>query len=243
MIMKRLKKFKMKKILFIGNSHTYMNDMPELVRRMVEDAAGEECQVFMLAYSGRSLKWHMDEEYFSERFNILHGHYDYCIIQECAHPMTEFEDTIKYTHEIIELCKKVNTTPIIFETWAEKDKPENQSEMNRRYRKIAEDEGVKLAPIGEIWSKVLKEFANEPDADLYYKDGAHASGLGDYLVAMTLTKTITGRLPDASFRESFDFTLPDEDWNHVKVSVEDEGITIPENIASIIRDNIEKIFA
>ena len=68
MIMKRLKKFKMKKILFIGNSHTYMNDMPELVRRMVEDAAGEECQVFMLAYSGRSLKWHMDEEYFSERF-------------------------------------------------------------------------------------------------------------------------------------------------------------------------------
>ena len=70
MIMKRLKKFKMKKILFIGNSHTYMNDMPELVRRMVEDAAGEECQVFMLAYSGRSLKWYMDEEYFSERFNI-----------------------------------------------------------------------------------------------------------------------------------------------------------------------------
>ena len=115
--------------------------------------------------------------------------------------------------------------------------------MNRRYRKIAEDEGVKLAPIGEIWSKVLKEFANEPDADLYYKDGTHASGLGDYLVAMTLTKTITGRLPDASFRESFDFTLPDEDWNHVKLSVEDEEITIPENIASIIRDNIEKIFA
>lgn len=233
----------MKKILFIGNSHTYMNDMPELVRRMVENATGEECQVFMLAYSGRSLKWHMDEEYFSERFNILNGHYDYCIIQECAHPMTEFEDTIKYTHEIIGLCKKVNTTPIIFETWAEKDKPENQLEMNRRYRKIAEDEGVKLAPIGEIWSKVLKELVNEPDADLYYKDGAHASSIGDYLVAMTLTKTITGKLPDASFREAFDFTLPDDAWNHVKLSVEDEGITIPENIASIIRDNIEKAFA
>ncbi len=239
----RVSEGKMKKILFIGNSHTYMNDMPELARRMIEDATGEECQVVMLAYSGRSLKWHMDEEYFSERFNILNGHYDYCIIQECAHPMTEFEDTIKYTHEIIELCKKVNTTPIIFETWAEKDKPENQLEMNRRYRKIAEDEGVKLAPIGEIWSKVLKELVNEPDADLYYKDGAHASSIGDYLVAMTLTKTITGKLPDVSFREAFDFTLPDDAWNHVKLSVEDEGITIPENIASIIRDNIEKAFA
>ena len=112
-----------------------------------------------------------------------------------------------------------------------------------KLRKIAEDEGVKLAPIGEIWSNVLKELVNEPDTDLYYKDGAHASGIGDYLVAMTLTKTITGKLPDEKFCDSFDFTLPDDNWNHVKLSLEDEQITIPENIASIIRDNIEKVFA
>ena len=55
------------KILFIGNSHTYMNDMPELTRRMIEDATGVSCEVFMLAYSSRSLKWHIEEEYFSER--------------------------------------------------------------------------------------------------------------------------------------------------------------------------------
>lgn len=77
------------KILFIGNSHTYMNDMPELTREMIENATGESCEVFMLAYSGRSLKWHMGEEYFSERFNILHGRYDYCIIQEQAHFLFE----------------------------------------------------------------------------------------------------------------------------------------------------------
>jgi len=36
-----------------------MNDMPELTREMIENATGESCEVFMLAYSGRSLKWHM----------------------------------------------------------------------------------------------------------------------------------------------------------------------------------------
>ena len=46
------------KILFIGNSHTYMNDMPELTRKMIEEATGDSCEVFMLAYSSRSLKWH-----------------------------------------------------------------------------------------------------------------------------------------------------------------------------------------
>ena len=229
----------MKKILFIGNSHTYMNDMPELTRQMIENIIVEECQVFMLAYSARSLKWHMKEEYFSERFNILHGHYDYCIIQEYAHPLPDFNDTVKYANEIIELCRKVGTTPIIYETWAEKNNPENQDEMNRRYRKIASDENVMIAPIGEIWSKVLQELKTIPNADLYYKDGAHASALGDYLVSMCLAKTITGKLPEPAFTNAFDFTLPDDEWNHVKTNIEEEKVTIPENITNIIRNNIE----
>ena len=108
------------KILFVGNSHTYMNDMPKLVSDMIENTTGQPCEVFMLAYSGRSLKWHMAEEYFSERFNILYGQYDYCVIQEQAHPMPDESDTIAYTKRIIELCKKANTKPVIFETWAEK---------------------------------------------------------------------------------------------------------------------------
>ena len=59
------------KIIFIGNSHTYMNDMPQLLSEMVENVTSESCEVFMLAYSGRSLKWHMDEEYFSETSSPL----------------------------------------------------------------------------------------------------------------------------------------------------------------------------
>ena len=81
--------------------------MPELVKLMMENVTGEDCEVFMLAYSNRSLKWHMDEEYFSERFNILRGGFDYCVIQEQAHPLTSMEDTEKYTGRIIEMCANV----------------------------------------------------------------------------------------------------------------------------------------
>jgi hypothetical protein len=52
------------KVLFIGNSHTYMNDMPELTRRMLEDSTGQPCLVTMLAYSGRSLKLIMGRHFF-----------------------------------------------------------------------------------------------------------------------------------------------------------------------------------
>ena len=37
----------MKKVLFIGNSHTYFNDMPQMVKELA-NAAGEELHVTML---------------------------------------------------------------------------------------------------------------------------------------------------------------------------------------------------
>ena len=229
------------KILFIGNSHTYMNDMPELVREMIENATGETCEVTMLAYSARSLKWHMGEEYFSERFNILHGKYDYCVIQEQAHPMPEEVDTIEYSSRIIELCQKVNTVPVIFETWAEKKKPENQAEMNHRYQNLAKKTGALLAPIGGVWSAVMPELQDKYGVDLYFRDGEHASAMGDCLVAMVLTNVITGKLPKQDFLKAYDFTVPREAWFPVKEDVEDEAVSVPKNIAEIIRKHISNM--
>ena len=226
------------KILFIGNSHTYMNDMPELAREMMENATGEPCEVFMLAYSGRPLKWHMEEEYFAVRFNIRHGGYDYCVIQEQAHSMPPEEDTVRNMDRIIGLCRKAGTVPVIVETWAEMIKPENQAPMNRRYRKIASEQNVLMAPVGEVWEKVLPVLKEKADADLFFRDGEHASAVGDYLAAMVIVKTITGKLPDLEFRKTFDFTRPDDEWQPVKENVEEEIVELPEEVVNIVREQV-----
>ena len=230
----------MKRILFIGNSHTYMNDMPELARRMIESASGEACEAFMLAYSGRSLKWHMEEEYFSVRFNILHGGYDYCVLQEQAHPMTLEESTVYNAGKIAALCQKAHTIPVVFETWAEKRMPEHQAEMNRRYRKIARDLDALLAPVGEVWEKVMREIGDIPGADLYFRDGEHASPAGDYLAGMVIAKVITGKLPEEDFRTAFDFTVPGESWLPVKEDIGAEAVKLPEEIVRAIREQVGK---
>lgn len=177
----------------------------------------------------------MEEEYFSERFNILHGKYDYCVIQEQAHPMSAEEDTIKYATKIVELCKRVGTVPVIFETWAEKAKPENQIEMNRRYRSLATKFDARLAPIGELWSEVL----NSADVDLYFRDGEHASAIGDFLIAIVLTKVIAGKLPKESFKTAFDFTVS-EQFQPVKENVQDEVVELEAAVISLIREQVGK---
>ena len=47
----------MKKVLFIGNSHTYFNDMPQMVKELA-NAAGEELHVTMLTKGGMDFAWH-----------------------------------------------------------------------------------------------------------------------------------------------------------------------------------------
>ena len=126
---------------------------------------------------------------------------------------------------------------MIFETWAEKAKPENQTEMNRRYRSLSESLGVLLAPIGEVWSNVL----SVGNIELYFRDGEHASAIGDFLIAMVLTKTITGKLPDGKFRTALDFTVPLE-FQSVKEDASEEEIILGSEIVSLIRENIQNVF-
>jgi len=70
-------------ILFIGNSHTYFNDMPLMVKDRADDD-GFNCRVTMLAHPGWFLSQHVEEP--EVRFNILYGEYDYVVLQEHAHP-------------------------------------------------------------------------------------------------------------------------------------------------------------
>ena len=167
------------KVLFLGNSHTFFDDMPELFARFVEKTTGEKPSVTMLAYSGRELAWHR-KEYFALRFNLLHGGYDYCVIQQAAHPYPPVESTLGIGGEIIDLCQRCGVKPVVYMTWAEKRFPENQQKMIDTCRKLAAENGALLAPVGQVWQKVQQKY---PEIDLYYKDGEHAGPYGDFLAA------------------------------------------------------------
>jgi len=179
------------KVLFIGNSHTYMNDMPALFSHIYEKTTGNKVESVMLAYSGRKLEWHL-KEYMSLRYNLLYGNYDYCVIQQAAHPFPPEENTLNDGKKIIDLCKKVHTIPVLYMTWAEKIHPENQQKMIDTYTKLAKETGGLLTPIGVIWRNIQHKY---PEIELYYKDGEHPSPYGDLLIASSMVKTLTGQVP------------------------------------------------
>ena len=176
------------KVLFIGNSHTYFNDMPHLFASMCESLTGEQTEVTMLAFSNRRLDWHC-EEYFPVRFALLYGGYDYCVIQQFGHPIPPIEETEPPLKKLIDLCERVGTKPVLYMTWAKKDEPENAALISKIYRTLAEKYHACLAPMAEVFEAVRKEHS---EIDLYWIDGSHASPYGDYLIAATLALLLTG---------------------------------------------------
>lgn len=215
------------KVLFLGNSHTFFNDMPELFARFAEKTTGEKPEVVMLAYPGRDLDWHR-KEYFAMRFNLMHGGYDYCIIQQAAHPYPPIESTLKTGAEIIDLCHRCGVKPVVYMTWAEKRFPENQQKMIDTCEKLASENNALLAPIGSVWQSVLQ---SRPDIELYHTDGEHAGPYGDFLIASVFCKLLTGSISDEVSGMGFNFIryaedgsklLIQEDKNLLRIELEKE---------------------
>ena len=174
--------------LFIGNSHTYYNDMPAIFKEICSEN-GVDMQVTMLTKGGMGFDYHAENE--QTRFNILFGDYDFVILQHVAHPMGEFEVMQEAADKIMSWIRQTSAIPCYFMTWAEEYNEQFQKEMSSRYRKLAERHNCLVAPIGEKWWERIHE---DPSVDLYFKDRRHASPAGSKLAAQVIFDTIKEKI-------------------------------------------------
>lgn len=178
----------MKKLLFIGNSHTYVNALPHLAAELWRIYENEEVLPVMLTQGGVTLRWHSDQD--QTAFNIRYGKYDYVILQQATHPFDGAECLLRGAQMLLPLIRESGAVPVMYMTWAAKARPEDQAELTEAFRMVAEKEDTLLAPAGVIWEKML---AAHPDAPLFAGDGAHAGMLGSYLAAVSIFMAMTGR--------------------------------------------------
>lgn len=172
------------KVLFIGNSHTYYNDMPSLVKRKL-DEDGYDCHVTMLAHPAWFLAQHVEDP--EAKFNIRFGGYDYVVLQEHAHPFGPEEKFFEAVRTQTDWIKEAGATPVIYLTWAQKNEPEAQQRMTDAHKRIAEETGSLLAHVGDEWWGYMRSW---PELEMYADDGAHASPAGSDFAAKMIESEI-----------------------------------------------------
>lgn len=174
------------KLLFIGNSHTYYNSMPELVMRLLE-ATGQKTHVTMLTAGGKGLAYHVSSP--ATAFNVRCGGYDAVIVQEKASGFST-EEFFVPAKMLKDMADKAKASFYLYMPWAKRDAHDTQKEMTDAHREFCRANGCFFAPVGEVFGRFL---ATESADLLYREDGCHATPLGSYIAAVTVFYTITGR--------------------------------------------------
>ena len=174
------------KLLFIGNSHTYYNAMPEIVMQLLE-ATGQKTHVTMLTAGGKGLSYHVSSP--ATAFNIRCGKYDAVIVQDKASGFLpeEFREPAK---ALKDMADKAQTPFFLYMPWAKSEARAEQRRMTDAYQDFCRANKCSFAPAGEVFSRFL---ATDPPALLYREDGCHATLFGSYVAAVTIFYTITGR--------------------------------------------------
>lgn len=214
-----------KRILFLGNSHTYFNDMPELFRRMCEEGGFCQAEVSMLACPYVTYETHLQWET-SLRFALVYGKYDILIMQQAAHsPCPSREETLRDGVEIARQARKNHTAPIQLLPWAEEKRPEHQTEIDSIYRELSETAKIPLIPVGRVFERARKR-TDIPS--LYWEDGEHGSPWGSYAAAAAIYAWLSGKSPVGLKNESLSYAKASsrpgqEEWEPVPYALEPEG--------------------
>lgn len=187
------------RVLFVGNSHTYYNDMPTMIAALAAAARAERPLAFVMQTAGgATLAQHLAEGHVSR--HLGQGRWDYVVLQEqqqrpaftsnASQLEQQFYAPIR-TLDVI--AKAAGAKTVLYMNWARRDgDPDNvpgddfekmQERTRTSFMDIAGQIGAAVAPVGNAWRAVRRD---RPDIALWAADGSHANVPGSYLAACVL---------------------------------------------------------
>jgi hypothetical protein len=169
------------KILFVGNSLTYSNDLPSLVEKLgQQDEVKIKTQ--MIAFPNYALEDHWNESNVSDA--LRKTKFDYVIFQQGPSAMPASRvNLIEYALKFSTVCKSNNTKMCLYTVWPSGDRSFDFVNVIKSYAIAADTTGSVALEAGHAWKKVLDEKKEFP---LYSADGFHPTIHGSFLAALVI---------------------------------------------------------
>jgi hypothetical protein len=163
-------------VLFIGNSYTYVNDLPGTVEKLATASGVAVMTVDSVAVPGATLEDHVVSTGAMPR--IDQGGWTHVVIQgQSQEPLFQPITFGQYAAVLATEAKKVGAVPVFYETWARmagdsyyQDPTSGgtpdamQAGLRAEYQKVALANGALVAPAGDAWQTTL---ALHPAIDLF----------------------------------------------------------------------------
>ncbi|MCK4745588.1 MAG: hypothetical protein KAT15_01060 [Bacteroidales bacterium] len=182
------------KVLFVGNSYTYGNNLAHIVS-IISEGTGTKLVTRKTVIGGAHLweHWNGDRELETKEI-IANGDFDIVVLQDYSMSGIDTPDsTLKYVKLFASYIEQNGAETYLFNTWARKKVPQYQVEIDELYTRAAIENDVVRVPVGPAWELAMDI---RPTIGLFTSDGSHPTALGTLLTAYIFVKAITGELPD-----------------------------------------------
>jgi hypothetical protein len=180
------------KVLFIGNSFTYGNNLPAMVQSLSSRAKQPlAIDVESVVRGGEKLEGHWNKGVALKK--IQEGGWTHVVLQDYSDIALKNKETMfKYMRLFDAAIKKSGAKTILYMTWTYKDMPERQGPIADAYCEIGKELAACVVPVGLAREAALKR---NPDAAIYSRDNKHPSPQGTYLAACLFYATLSGHSP------------------------------------------------
>jgi hypothetical protein len=176
------------RVLFIGNSLTYANELPAMVREIARAADGVRIDVFSVAKPDFGLPEHWQDGEASRA--IAKGRWDVVVLQQGPSSQPDSRVILRdYVKRFDEQIRKVGARTALYSVWPSRARSRDFDGVSESYAIAARDVAALLMPAGEAWRAAWRQ---NPELPLYDRDGFHPSRLGSCLAALVIYKTLAG---------------------------------------------------
>ena len=233
------------KVLFIGNSYTYFNNLPQILEKMAA-GRGEKLEAEMVVAGGATLRSLWNRE---QTVRTIRGKkWDFVVLQEQSTLGNGFligregqkadpTNFYKYARLFDEEIKKSGAKTVFFLTWArENARPAEQEVLNNAYLSIGKELNALVAPVGIVWQKVRCENKN---LKLYIPDGSHPNANGSYLAASVFYATFFQKNPTGLARQINGNTI---NLSRQKSPSETRIVDLSEDDAGLIQKTVWEVY-
>jgi hypothetical protein len=190
------------RVLFLGNSYTFANDLPANFRQLAR-SGDRGIETDLQATGGWTLQQHAQA---SSTASLIGGSkWTYVVLQEQSQVPAGVRDREAIMYPAVRILVKeirdAGAQAVLFGTWARRDGwPEQgldgyghmQDAIDQGYAGISGELSVSVAPVGKAWFQLF----SQGDADkLWQSDGSHPTAMGTYLAACVFYAILFGQTP------------------------------------------------
>lgn len=179
-------------LLFIGNSHSRVNGLPELVATLIRTGLPGKSATVAVAPGLRFLSDRLGDDITEQMLNSRA--WTHVILQGQKYSSSGLYNYPTDAAEVwIRLVKERNARPVLFPEWSREGYTGEGVFIHNLHLGISSRESACVAPVGLAWEESKARY---PTLDLYADDGNHSNLNGALLTAFVFYELLTWQPAD-----------------------------------------------